>query len=594
MDGPLIAGEPDFGSYTAAEPGFGKSFSEWLLPDYTGKEDEIHALASRAEEYTRLANLSSSRNEAMAEAAELRVASIKRATGQDLENPYRGGYRGEAMRRVRERAALGEVDLGRSMNDRALEEQRKIFDDRVGAIAQEKPELRDHLGLDTPIEQRAAALADTAEQALAGARARAVEAGIGGPTRFVNEVVGGIWGARRDPLTVGSMAVGPTGAIGRQVLVRIVAAGVTQGLFNVGLEAVKHPAVAAWREERGKEPGGMLPSLEETALAFASGFIPGVGIHSVVELARGIRPPPSVLKAAENSAAADHTMLEDLPPGVTPEQHAETLSQAVKHVNDPASEPPAPLPIGANAQERMAGLSDEAWSMVRDGRADPEHAQMAVELGAPPERQAAVLSRVADLQPRTREEAAVMVADAIEAEGGLTGGRVPEPERSPPVRGNAPAAALVAEGGGKAPARAPPPGLEDLRGAYETAVREQGGISTLPISKLIEMSGVPKEDVHRVLLAAAQEGTVSLHKLSSAPARFPEQTAAAIHLPDGEQLGSVVFKDAAAKAGPREGPMKLVPMAREEDGSPALLTPEAVAKVGERHIELADLVRSCK
>lgn len=65
---------------------------------------------------------------------------------------------------------------------------------------------------------------------------------------------------------------------------------------------------------------------------------------------------------------------------------------------------------------RLAALSDEAWSMVADGRVPPEHGIIAAELSPDISFDAVILSRLADARPADVTEARLIAADEIERE----------------------------------------------------------------------------------------------------------------------------------------------------------------------------------
>jgi predicted kinase len=479
---PLLDPNPQFGPFQAVQPADTRTSAELLAGDerQAAAMDDYLRVAS---EQVRLAGTSSSRLEAMSEAIDNRIASVREATGQTLDNPLRGGYRREAAQRVRARAAAGEFDPNTTLFARIGAEQMNIFNEQVDTLATRHPDKAAALSFYQPIAEQAGAIATNAESAAQIARQKVIDAGGGAGSLFANDLFAGLWGSRRDPMMVASLGLGPTGAVGRQAVMRVATAAITQGLVNIGLAQAEKPAVEAWKRERGQVTGSALLTPAEVGLAFVMGAIPGAGIQGGAELAgrnalkrviggeagagdiekaarfAGVpldRDFIATMRAGEQSAAADR-MLDDRPPGVPPSLHAETTRQAIAHAEDPAQPPPAlptiaapELPAvdhdlarfanlndavawlretpertdAAMASERpdtrmagrLAGLSDEAWSLVRDGAAAPAHAAIVHEQGVPPELQAAVLERASAARPADLDEARAVIVDAHEAE----------------------------------------------------------------------------------------------------------------------------------------------------------------------------------
>jgi hypothetical protein len=80
--------------------------------------------------------------------------------------------------------------------------------------------------------------------------------------------------------------------------------------------------------------------------------------------------------------------------------------------------------------------------------------------------------------------------------------------------------------------------FDQLRSAYD-AVKGQQKISTVAIKDVIDKSGLSKEEVHSMLRDAAKEGKVSLHRTNVAGDPNMKE---AIHYPDGDSFGYVIFK----------------------------------------------------
>lgn len=321
-------------------------------------------LTAGAYRYSRLSRLVSSRDASLEEAADQRIDALRQATGVELENPYRGGYFIEARKRVRERMYDQDYDWHLGIPGAA----RQVFDERVADLAAQHSDKVSWIDL-RPLEEHAKALASGAEDAMPGLRERATDAGIGPTARFIAELTGGIGAGFRDPVTQMSVVVGPVGAVGKTVLMRALSDGGVQGLFNVGLAIYEHPSVAAWREERGRDGGGPLPTMAETATAFLAGAIPGAGLRVLFEALPKLRVniPEEAIRAGERSAAAEERMLAERPAGVTPDDHVAALTQAQRHDADPAHEPPPPASSPTFAGESLPTAGVAPANIAADG-----------------------------------------------------------------------------------------------------------------------------------------------------------------------------------------------------------------------------------
>jgi len=106
--------------------------------------------------------------------------------------------------------------------------------------------------------------------------------------------------------------------------------------------------------------------------------------------------------------------------------------------------------------------------------------------------------------------------------------------------------------------------LRDLIPAYEKARADQGGFSSVKISDVLRESGVPKEDVQRVLLEEAKAGNVTIHPTTSEHALADQAMQdAAIRIPGREEpLTHVDMSDAAQRAEPDRVPVEVAPSPR--------------------------------
>jgi hypothetical protein len=311
-----------------------------------------------AERQTRLVDTVNARENALFEAAEHRIRTVQERTGIQLENPFRGGYAMEAQER------LGVPLTGASPIDlnRIPAAQRDIFNEKMDEVARNFPDNAAALNFGQSLEDQAAAIAKSA--------AYDGEHADGG---FIAAVAGGLWGSRRDPLFLGSLFVGPGTSVAKTALGKIGWGAIKQGLFNAGLQAAAQPAVQEWRREIG-EKNGVVPALENVGMAFVFGAIPGAAIEgfhvwkagqkeALKRIGAGTATPDDVrtvgdalgvkiddaadrqIRTAAADAANDADAIGEPPPGIAPDQHADLTAQAVRHAEDPATNPPPEIPI---------------------------------------------------------------------------------------------------------------------------------------------------------------------------------------------------------------------------------------------------------
>jgi hypothetical protein len=364
---------------TFAEPGDGTGLAQMIGDEASAFSAAIDnpkvseaqlRLLQASERETRLAHNAFSEQRALEESYDRRIASVREATGVVLENPMRSGYQIEARKAIRdEMRADGGVQSAEDPG--ILAAQTKIFDQKIAAIAEQNPEAARDFMVDPAASARA--IARSAADELETARADLANAGGSTTGRLATEFAGSVYGMRRDPLFVVSMFAGPAGAAGETALARVASSGLKQGLYNMGLTLAEQPGVQKWRGEIGLK-SGVQPAMEETALAFLFGAIPGASIQGVKELAKPARAAierllggtakagdaeaahaaigapldqtqTRAIHAGEISAQAD-AAADVRPPGLD----KEGTPQAVRHGEDPANEPPAELELALPAR----------------------------------------------------------------------------------------------------------------------------------------------------------------------------------------------------------------------------------------------------
>lgn len=427
----MLLSEPRDLNVTYAAPGENRSFGEALadigkvkvLPDLlsdeevAARDEKMRRLFDAADNAQRLTGLMSSRTEALADAAQNRIDIVKSQTGVTLENPFRQGYFGEARQRVADMQRRGEqVD---NPTQRAVEEQVNIFNEKISDLAETMPDKAKALQFFQPLAEQARAIANNAEDEFANASGDAPGPGekLMGfiPTNGAwwsssapTQLIGGMWGSRRDPLSLVSFLAGPATTSGKYALSRIFMAGLRDSLFNAGQQIAAEPAVQQWRAERGKE-FGIVPALEDVGWAAALGFIPGVSIQGAREAAPafariGAGAPErgdfataskalggkvddgmrATIDAAERGFKAEESVAKEVPPAVPPEAHAEATAAAARYYEADELGAPPELPRFQEVEgERLKSPAVIAGDAVYEGASHAEATARAEARGAP-------------------------------------------------------------------------------------------------------------------------------------------------------------------------------------------------------------------
>ena len=345
------------------------------MPAIVASIERFKTAVSAAEKQTRLVDTINSQENALADAADIRIKTVQQQTGVQLENPFNQGYYIEANRRVDAARSRGEVVEYRG--PRVFEEQRRIFNEKLDEVAQRFPDKAEALQFFQPLEDQARAISQ---------RAAADEHQT--PGSLVTSLVGGMYGMRRDPLFVASLVVGPGEAVAATAIARIGWTAIKQGLFNMGLAAIEQPSVQEWRRAIG-EKNGIVPAVENVGMAFLFGMIPGAAIKGIKELNAATKQSlerittgtPHVgdveavakhldipidddtaraLKVAEADGRNNEVAIGAPPPGVHAQEHADVTAQAIRHAEDPINEPPPEIPIVApsRAEDHVRVLNE--------------------------------------------------------------------------------------------------------------------------------------------------------------------------------------------------------------------------------------------
>jgi hypothetical protein len=474
----------DDGPLTFAEPNEGASYGQYLATAaqlfstpqaavthiglQLARDPAVYGnLFRSAERQTMLVDTITSGNIATEQAYDRRIATIKTATGIELQNPLRGGLTAQMIERARA-GDLAEPDSG---TDPAA-----LFDQQLAQLREKHPDKLDALTFGD-IGEEARAIAKGAEHEYEAARKNPK---LDPATSLVTQFGGAMWGQRRDPLFVGSLFAGPTSAVGKTAVARVATSAVFQGLYNVGISALEQPAVQAWRAEIGAK-SGVMPAIENVGMAFLFGLIPGAafrGIHEASQAAvrrtlagvpeRGDteialkavsseEPQAAAVRMGEDMADADKAFLPRKPADVAPELHDDLTAAALKRADDPVNQP-SPEAVAyvertadqremdllrrtiQQGEEQLATVQGERPRAVFEQELSGLRQKLAdMERRAEPDPE--IAARVAEAQPQNLHEAQMAATEAIEERGNrqaiartteeLERDRLPPPEPPP-------------------------------------------------------------------------------------------------------------------------------------------------------------------
>lgn len=342
------------------------------------------------------------------------IETIEKVTGVKLDNPYRVGAYGTAEQ------------MARGFTGSPAD----FFETKVRELADQHPDLKEHLRLDVPRQQKAIEIRNRAL-----VEADDVWERYDGYGKYAAWLMAGLAASATDPLNIASMALGPWRTVAPGVQPVIMNALKVAGI-NMAAETIAQPWKRAWAEEAG-QPWGWRESLLDIGSAGLFGFGLDAGVRGafrggqrllgrepiIDEATRGVvgwrwpdrpkgaaQPPPKdQLKAAaeqdgapsepqgrpveEPAAAApeapatdvlpdptqdpavrgavtelERYMLFGRPPEVDDGEHLARLAAAIERADNPELPPPGnAIRGGADALAQDAEALDAIETTIREG-----------------------------------------------------------------------------------------------------------------------------------------------------------------------------------------------------------------------------------
>lgn len=289
------------------------AFAPQSIAGGTATPDQIFGAAI---EQMRLVDNTDAAYRALEDAIIERNRAIEQATGVALENPL--VLRAERGT-IGHRGLLGE-------RDSIIERQRAEYDRALNALAHEYPQHAGIIKAGTPVERDAEAAARGADEQLAELMASNPSWGA-----MASAFAGGMVGALRDPVTLGTLMLGGGPGSARTVMGRIGQVAAREALINAGTEAAVQPFNQAWREQAGL-PHGFDQAVQNVLLAGALGGVLGGAGGGVHELVRALAPARAALPPEARGAIDMADQLEALdlqrPIQVDPERFDRAIGAA--------------------------------------------------------------------------------------------------------------------------------------------------------------------------------------------------------------------------------------------------------------------------
>lgn len=326
-----------------------------------GGEADLSEIATAAQKQMELVDNTNGRYSSIYQAYDNRIAAIRAATGQAVENPLKRAEAldAEAMRAPRrpnwQRSPFEEQMLGPAM---PTNEQRETqaFQTWLTEMAARYPDAKAAIGADRPIIDDARALARQSEEE--AARLGGSRSGVGS---LAAQFYGGFVGSLKDPLQAATLLIGGGPSAGRSVAAVVAKTALKEALINGAVEAALQPQVQAWRSEAGL-PAGFKEAAVNVLFAAAGGAVLGGGAEAVGAGARRVFTGRWLDAAAEEAAKV---------PTVKPE-----IREALKGDSVRAAEALTPI------REALPPEARAAIDVIEADKAIPLPAQASPEIHA--------------------------------------------------------------------------------------------------------------------------------------------------------------------------------------------------------------------
>jgi hypothetical protein len=294
-----------------------------LAPASTAKgAATFSAIWSSAREAARFVDNFNASDKAMEEAYDRRIEAVRKATGQELGNPYR------------QSATLSAFAGSATLRSQIVEANKQDFRKRLGDLQRQYPAMARDIRADVPMIEDAKQIAR--EASVDFDEAFASRDDFAG--KWAAALGGGFAGSLRDPLQVGTLMLGAGPGASKTVAGRILSTAAKEFVINGAIEAAQQPVVQGWRAEAGL-PSGFDQGVYNTLVAAGFGGLAGGVFQGGAEaLARVFAPVadtlPSPARGALQATEADQALAAARPPDVAQDLHELNAAAAIRAAED--------------------------------------------------------------------------------------------------------------------------------------------------------------------------------------------------------------------------------------------------------------------
>lgn len=320
---------------------------------------------------------------ALVEAYNRRIKSIASATGQQLKNPLTEAETLWRQSQAVPQSPIPGLQTERETHKQIAERLEADFQERISDLARKNPDASAAIAADRSLRDDALGIIRESEQLNNTAFASRQGAG-----RWLAALGGGFQAMLRDPVNVGSLALGGGPGAARTVVTRIATVAAKEAAINASVEAVLQPMIQNRRKRAGL-PHGFAEAARNVGFAALFGGAIGGGARGVGEgfaklfpaaqaerltdhVARdisGVREqlPAEVRGAVDAAEVISHTD-KVRPEGLSSRAHDDAVARADVLNEDPAT---AAQRVALDL-EKIERITNEIVGAPAGGRADPQ------------------------------------------------------------------------------------------------------------------------------------------------------------------------------------------------------------------------------
>lgn len=335
-------------NFHRAAPSSLSEYRERANKQFQARDEHLSQVFQFSDDVQTLTENATNAAERQRRAYKNRIAAIKKATGEELNDPSDVGRY----------ATLDELQA--SQGGEGINQTRKrLFQEKLIELERKFPDKKDTIGASYSIDDEAAQIG----RDIVAQQEQLARSGDGSFAEGFAGFLGGFRGYIRDPFQALALFVGgPTGQVAKTVGGRILLGVLSNAGINAGVEAALQPMAQSGRAEAGLHYG-FGEGLEHVAYAGAFGGVFGGVFGGGAELFRAFNSPNSAVRKAAQRATRGETQPGDL----------DELAEATGVVVDPEDRKVFDAAMEAAEDETVAFRDAPA------GISDSEQGRMALE-----------------------------------------------------------------------------------------------------------------------------------------------------------------------------------------------------------------------